>query len=171
MSKPEPAEFYFRGLRQFCDVETWTSRNNHAPRPRGAWLLDKSQESFLAKCESESLSCVSVFSHYVQTQYAVKTRGLSKHVCSNWLPREKDTSVKSRHVKSTEKEFLFGSRKPLFLGMRQFHFLSETSRGFVIFVFIYLISYSFYFLMLLFVLFFNFLFNPHTISSVQQKAV
>ena len=39
------------------------------------------------------------------------------------------------------REFFFGARKPLFLGMRQFHFLLEASRETVtFFAFIFLIS-------------------------------
>ena len=42
-------------------------------------------------------------------------------------------------VKASEKEFLFGTRKPFFLGMCQFCFLSEASWETVTFAFIYFI--------------------------------
>ena len=49
-------------------------------------------------------------------------------------------------VKASEKEFLFGAREFLFLGMSRFRFLFEASRKTVAFAFIYFIflCYSFF---------------------------
>ena len=57
------------------------------------------------------------------------------NVCFNLLSREK-RSAQLRYVKRTNKKFLFGARKPLFLGMPQFCFLSVASWEIVNFVFI-----------------------------------
>ena len=72
-----------------------------------------------------------------ELQRATKTSGLSKHVRSDWQPREKGASVSVEVVKASEKEFLFVARKPLFLGMHRFRFLSEASWETVTFVFNY----------------------------------
>ena len=61
-------------------------------------------------------------------------------VCSNWQLRLKGTFTQFRCVKKTEKEFLFGAKKPLFLGMYGLCFLSETHWEIVI-CFIFMLLY------------------------------
>ena len=61
---------------------------------------------------------------------------LNKHVCSYKQQRENDASVQVKVIKASEKEFLFGVKKPVILGMHQFRFLSEDPWETVSFAFI-----------------------------------
>ena len=72
-----------------------------------------------------------------EAQHAVKTRDLNKCVYSYRQPIVCFYSH-TRCIKGTEKEFPFGIRKPLFLGMHWFCILSEASWEIVIVVVIYL---------------------------------
>ena len=65
-------------------------------------------------------------------------------------------SFQSRCLDVSEKEFLFGTRKSLILGMRRFHFLSEASWKTVTFCIC-----SFYFYFFHVIVLFHFLFNSH----------
>ena len=62
-----------------------------------------------------SICVQSVCSAEVATKRIHSSSGLCRHVCSNWLLREKDCSALSRFGKGTEKEFFFGTKKLLFL--------------------------------------------------------
>ena len=55
--------------------------------------------------------------------------------------RKRGASNSVEIIKASEKEFLFGARKLLFLGMHQFHFLSEAP---VTFAFIYFFMFLFF---------------------------
>ena len=55
--------------------------------------------------------------------------------------REKNPSVSADVIKDYEEEFLFGTKKSLFLDMRRFRFLSEVSWETANFAFIYFIFY------------------------------
>ncbi len=55
--------------------------------------------------------------------------------------------------KGTEKDFVFGTRKPIFSGMCRLHFLSETSRR-LLFLYLFIDIFFYY-------CFFYFFFNPH----------
>ena len=65
---------------------------------------------------------------------ALLSSGLRRHVLSP-LATERKKSVWSRRLEVTKREFLFNTKKFLFLGLRQFRFLSEASRETVIFAF------------------------------------
>ena len=60
----------------------------------------------------------------------------SRHVFSNWLPKEKEVSAQSRCVKGTEEDFPFDPRKPIFSDMHGLRFLSLVSLEIAIFVFV-----------------------------------
>ena len=59
--------------------------------------------------------------------------------------RKRSCLSQLRYVKRTEKEFLFGDRKPIFSGMHGLRFLSEASWEIVMFIFIYLFRVYFFF--------------------------
>ena len=141
---------------------SWTSRNNHPSQSRyyrnlrnhfgKLWIVSIRYKGF------EGTPCVSVASQYVQmmllqerviTQCSAK--GLGRHICSNWLLREKGISVQLRYVKRTEEEFLFSTRKFTFSGTHRLCFLSEASWKIVIFVFI-LFSVYFIFISIFYVI-------------------
>ena len=89
-------------------------------------------------------------------------RGLSRFVCSSWLPREK---VSVEMVKESEMVFLFGARNPIFSGMRVLRFLPENPH----YYYYYFCIYLYYFVFILFLLFhvigFYFLFYPHILCQ------
>ena len=98
--------------------------------------------------------------------YALVDQRPSKHICSNQLLWEKRTDRRSwgykglwvdichcllsdrpwHKVKGIWEEFLFGTRRSIFSGMRGLHFLTEAPWDIIIFVFIYFIQCYFIFL-------------------------
>ena len=55
--------------------------------------------------------------------------------------KKKDMYISAEVVKASEKEFLCGTKKPIFSSMHRVHFLSEASKETVTFTFIYFIFY------------------------------
>ena len=120
---------------------SWTFRNNRAYWSRRSKnLRNHFSQTVNLRVRHVYLYSVGMFCwccYKQEIQYTAKASGLNKHMCSDWLSREKGVSAKSRYVNGTEEEFLFGTRKLFFLGMCQFCFLSEASWKIVIFVFIF----------------------------------
>ena len=75
-----------------------------------------------------------------ETQCAAKSPGLLQaRVFLISSKERKGASVSAEENKASEKEFLMGASKSLFLGTCQFHFLSEASWETATFEFIYFI--------------------------------
>ena len=111
-------------------------------------------------CKSDGPSCVSVFSGYVWKKLilAGNTTGFSMHLRSLLVTEGKCASVSAEVEKISVAEFVFSTRKPLFLGMRRFHTLFEET---VTFAYIYFLC---YFLFL-------FPFNPYKIRMSAEVAL
>ena len=136
----------------------------------------------LANCEFEGPPCVSVFSRCDQLTLlqardilSCSTIALSRHVCSNWLSREKG-DVRSVEVRQgIEKELLFGARKPIFFKHARITLPVRSSQKncyFRIYVSYFVFIFKF-FILLLFIsyltLTYPFQFNPTTHMVVVGK--
>ena len=109
----------------------WTSRNSCTPPDKVFENIMKSSEPTISRRHNTQLSS-----------------GLNKQVHS-LLAAERKRCI--RPVKVTEKEFFFGARRPLFLGMHRFCFLLEASWETVTFVFkfFFIMSLSFFYFFLI----------------------
>ena len=135
----------------FCGGNvSWSNRNGLSSQSRR--LSNASTVNFwqiiILRTLHVYLCSVGMF-HEQETQRTAKASGVSKHVCS---PREKGMSILLRYVRGIEKKFFFSARKSVFLGIRQFRFLSEASGKtvilylFILFYVYFILCYWFFFL-------------------------
>ena len=139
---PLDSIFFWRG-NDYSLVEMFSRNCKNSWLPQTKRLKNGRELSF-ANYELRAM-CLRV-------QQKVLLFGETQRTAKFGTRQQKEKSVRSRRLEVTKREFLFDTRKPLFLGMQRFR--QRPPRKLLLYL-------LFYFFMLLF--FFKFLFNPHRI--------